>query len=142
MGVFEKGNKAAEKWSEEYAIWVFDEAFNNAIQNDDILCAQDAFFSVELRPTTAHYLIKKFPVLESFKKDIHEAVICRVNSGALKSKMNNAAAIWRMKQLGEKDQQYMQTDNTNKNLNKELTGEEKEHEIKELKKQLDEFSDY
>jgi hypothetical protein len=142
MPKFEIGNKAAEKWSESDAVEAFETALQNTIDNEDVLCVQDAFFSIDMMPNYAHHLVKRFPVLEDYKKAINDKVISRINKGALKNKMNNAAAIWRMKQLGEKDQQYMQSDNTNKNIHRELTGEEKEAEIKEIKKQLDELSDY
>jgi hypothetical protein len=103
---FRKGNKAAEKWTIEEARNALEEAFLNAFKSNDVLCVQDAFFSIDMRPTTAHYLINKFPELEDIKKDINDVVICRVNKGALEGDYNPTAGIWRMKQLGEKDQQF------------------------------------
>ena len=112
MAKFEIGNKAAEKWTEEEARLALEEAFLNAWKSKDILCVQDAFMSIEMRPTTAHYLINKFPVLEDIKKDINDVVISRINKGALEGDYQPASSIWRMKQLGERDTQYQEVNST------------------------------
>jgi len=118
MPRFEIGNKAAEKWTEEDAIKAFEEAYNKTHEDKNILCVQDAFFAIEMRPTTAHYLINKFPVLEDVKKDINDKVISRINNGALKGDYNPTAGIWRMKQLGERDTQYQDHTTKGESLNK------------------------
>jgi len=101
---FKEGNKARETWTLEESRNILEEAFDKTLKDKDVLCVQDSFFAVNLRPTTAHYLIKKFPELEDIKKDINDIVICRVNKGAINNKMNPTASIWRMKQLGERDE--------------------------------------
>ena len=101
---FKPGNKAAEKYDAETARQLLEEAFLNAFKDDKILCVQDAFFSIDMRPTTAHYLIKKFPELEDIKKDINDIIISRINKKALAGDYNATASIWRFKQLGEKDE--------------------------------------
>jgi hypothetical protein len=104
---FKVGNKAAEKWTEEEAVNSFELALELTLKDKDILCVQDAFFAIPMRPTTAHYLMDKFPVLEDIKKDINDRVISRVNKGALEGDYNPTAGIWRMKQLGERDERHI-----------------------------------
>jgi hypothetical protein len=41
--------------------------------------------------------------LQYFKEDIKRLLTARINKGALQGNYNVTAAIWRMKQLGEKD---------------------------------------
>ena len=112
MPIFEEGNKAAEKWTYEEAHAILTKALETTVLDNSVLCVQDAFFAVKLRPTTAHYLIKKFPDLEDIKRDINDRVISRVNKGALEGDYNSTAGIWRMKQLGERDQQYIDQNST------------------------------
>jgi len=99
---FKPHNKAAEHWTEQQAIEVFEAALLNA-DNPNILCTQAAYRQAGIRPSTFHYLLEKFPVLESYKKDIEARIIETVNEGAIKGSFSAAPAIWRMKQLGEKD---------------------------------------
>ena len=135
MPRFEENNKAAEKWTKDEAIKIFDMMFNNARIDNEILCLQDAYFSIPLRGSTFHYLTEKFPVLEKYKKDIQDAIISRINKGGLMGDYNPASAIWRSKQLGEKDTQYQKVDATLDNVTK-LTPEQRARRIEELKQKL------
>ncbi|MCP4987265.1 MAG: hypothetical protein GY928_14800 [Colwellia sp.] len=107
MGEFQEGNKAAEKWTEESAKNLIETMRDNAKNDEGILSLQDAILSVDLYTTSLNYIIDKFPVFENIKKDINDIIIARINRGALKGDYNPTAGIWRMKQLGEKDEKVV-----------------------------------
>jgi hypothetical protein len=117
MAKFEVGNKAAEKWTEEEVHKLFNDMRAKAREDNAILSFQDAILSVDLYSSSTNYLIDKFPVFESIKKDIADIIIARINKNALKGDFNPAASIWRMKQLGEKDTQYQEVKSDVKQTN-------------------------
>ena len=86
----------------------FAEMLKNAETNDEILCLQDAYKSINWRYSKVDYWINKIPSLGKYKKDIQSAIISRINKKALQGEksggFNATASIWRMKQLGEIDQ--------------------------------------
>lgn len=90
----------------------FSEIIKNAKQSEDILCFQDACLSIGWRSSKVEYWTKKIPVFENLKKDIQDIIISRINKNALNNKFNATASIWRMKQLGEKDKQEIESRNT------------------------------
>ena len=99
---FKPSNKDAEKWDEDAAYNLF-ETIRDFAKEKDTLSIQSAFTKANIYSSTFYYLIDKFPVLCSLKKDIDDLIIDNVNHGALTGKYVPAPAIWRMKQLGEKD---------------------------------------
>ncbi len=99
----EQGNKYAEKYEENTARKLFMKGLQYAKSNDDCLSIQDVIIHIDISHSTFYNLCEKFEVLDNIKKDMNDAVIARVNRNALKNKYNSTAAIWRMKQLGEKD---------------------------------------
>ena len=101
---FQIGNKAGEVWSREDVEKLMDDMRTNASNNDDILCLQDAIRSVGLYSSGLNYLLNRFPEFETIKKDIQDVIVCKVNRNALKGDFNPTASIWRMKQLGERDE--------------------------------------
>lgn len=111
MAQFEENNKAAEKWTLEASIEAFEKMLSNAKSDKDILCYNDACQSINMRYTTAEYLCIKHPVLDDFKKDIQMAIVSRINKGSLTGDYVPTPAIWRMKQLGETDQQQINHQN-------------------------------
>lgn len=111
---FQKGNKLASK-SPAIVLRKLKEMYSNSLNDSNILSFQDACFSVGWRPSKIAYWTKKLYVFELFKSDIQNAIISRINKEALKNKFNATASIWRMKQLGEKDQQYQTVDATVEN---------------------------
>ena len=111
MAQFEIGNKAAEKWTLDEVRAIFLQMLENACKDDSILCLQDAIRSVNLYMSSINYLIDKFPVFETLKTDINSVIISRINKGALTGEFNPTAAIWRMKQSGETDQQQINHQN-------------------------------
>lgn len=103
---FKKGNKAAVK-SPKIVIRKFAEMLKNAQSDDDILCFYDACMSISWRHTKVDYWVKKLPVFDTFKKEIQNAIVSRINKKALKGEFNPTASIWRFKQLGERDEKVI-----------------------------------
>lgn len=114
---FKENNKAAEKWTfekaEEFIINLIDYARKN-----DVYTLSEVCYENDQYPFVLDYIVDKFkkdhPVFESYKKALQDALIDKVNRGALKQELSVPASIWRMKQLGEKDTQYQNTDITSK----------------------------
>ena len=100
---FDFGNKAAEKWTLEDSENAFIDIFESAFLNDTILSIQSAYFEVNMLGSTFHYIMKKFPELERYKKDIQDVINARINDKALIGEFNATYSIWRNKQLGEID---------------------------------------
>lgn len=86
----------------------FKEMLENAKNDPEILCFQDACASIGWRDSKVDYWVKKIPTFETLKRDIQNAIIRRVNKGALKGNFNATSAIWREKQLGETDVQQIE----------------------------------
>lgn len=104
---FKNGNKAAKKNPRQVVIKFF-EMLEYAKKDDDVLCFQDACAKINWRDSKVDYWVKKNPVFELLKKDVQNAIIRRINKGALTNKFNSTASIWREKQLGEKDSQNIE----------------------------------
>ena len=108
---FKEGNKVAQK-SPKVVLRKFNEMLENAQNDNDILCFQDACYSIGWRDSKVDYWVNKSAVFEKLKKDIQSAIIRRINKGALTGGYNPTASIWREKQLGETDSQNI--DHTSK----------------------------
>ena len=98
-----KGNKYNQEWTLENATPRFEDALKYAQENDECLCMQDAVAQTGIPTTTFYYLIDNHKELKSIKEDINSEIIRRINKKALQNKFSASPAIWRMKQLGEKD---------------------------------------
>lgn len=109
---FETGNKIACK-SPNIVYRKLRQMYINSCEDDDILSFQDACFSINWRPSKIAYWTSKLHVFELFKKDIQDAIISRINKQALTGNFNPTASIWRMKQLGEKDEQTQNLNSRN-----------------------------
>ena len=105
MPRFEIGNKEAEKWTKETVSEIFGRMLKVAETDDDVLCMQDVLKhqDVKLYRSGLDYLTDKFPEFGKYKRDIQDAIISRVNRGAIKGDFAGTPAIFRMKQLGEED---------------------------------------
>lgn len=114
------GNKYAQKYSEEDATELFIKGLEYAEQNNDCLSLHDAIKQTSIPYSTYDYLAEKHEVLGRIKKDTMIEVLRRINKGALKGDYQPTSSIWRMKQLGEKDENY----NYNKVTEVPLTTEE------------------
>lgn len=131
---FEKGNKHAQEWTLENAEPRFKDALKFAEESDECLCLQDAIFETGIPYSTFYYLADNQPVLEAIKKDIQQAIIKRINRNALWDNFEASPAIWRMKQLGEKDQQYIDQNVTGSTKSEiVVSSKETAEEIKKLK---------
>lgn len=129
----EIGNRYAQQWTEENALPRFEDALKYATEDDDCLCMQDAVAQTGIPITTFYYLVENHKVLKSIKDDIAAQIVRRVNKGAIRDQMAASPAIWRMKQLGERDQQYLeQSGTTTVNTTITVAGEGAKEKIDEL----------
>lgn len=76
------------------------------------LSFQSAIIKAGYRPSVIYNIFNNYPELEDYKKDAMANIIERINEGALEGDYNATASIWRMKQLGERDEKH--TDITTK----------------------------
>lgn len=136
---FEKGNKAAQEWSLENATERFEDSLEFAEEDEKCLSLQDAIYYSGIPYSTFDYLADTHTVLGTIKNNIRQAIIRRINRNALdKNEASPAAAsIWRMKQLGEKDQQYIEQETNVKQKSEIIVATKEEAEI--AKKLIDKF---
>lgn len=99
---FKPGNKMAQK-SPKIVVRKFNQMLENAKNDDEILCFQDACMSVGWRSSKVAYWTAKLPVFENLKKEISAIITARINKNALRGDFNATASIWRMKMLGESE---------------------------------------
>jgi hypothetical protein len=85
----------------------FKEMLYNAENDDTILCFQDACKSINWRDSKVNYWCRIIPIFATLKTDIQNRIISRINKNALNNDFNATSSIWRMKQLGELDQQFI-----------------------------------
>ena len=102
MPQFVIGNKDAEKWNEEESRKLFI-SIRELCTQSNVNSLQDAIIKAGYYSSGFYYLLDKFPVLESIKKDCLDIIVAGVNQSALDGTFNPTASIWRMKQCGEKD---------------------------------------
>jgi hypothetical protein len=106
-----KGNNYASEWTLENALPRFEDALNFTLDDEkNCLCLQEAIMYSGIPSSTFYYLSDNHKVLETIKKKMNDAIIIRVNRGAITGKYKETASIFRMKQLGERDK--MEIDHT------------------------------
>jgi len=127
----EQGNRYAEKHSLEEWEDIFDKVYKRACKGE-YTSLQQAWIKNDVRPSTATWLVKKYKVLASIKKDIGEAIIAVINDRGLEGDYNATCVIWRSKQLGEVDKQEIEQ----KTTTVELTPEERKERIEQLKSKM------
>ena len=117
MPQFKIGNKDAEKWTEDAVYDIFSRMLTVAESDDDVLCMQDVLKHPDIRlyRSGLDYLTGKFPDFGKYIRDIQDAIISRVNRGAIKGEFAGTPAIFRMKQLGEEDRTTVDS-NVNANI--------------------------
>lgn len=103
---FKIGDKAAEKWTLEDATKSMEKVLTSAKAGARSI--QEAILDAGLYSSGFYYLLEKFPILESYKKDVNDIIVNTINKGGLDGDYNPAMSIWRMKQLGEKDKQEIE----------------------------------
>lgn len=116
MPQFTKGHTQSLKYTEEEAVEKFEEVLVQA-KKKDCLSIQEAIINSSLPYSSFYYLLDKFPNLESIKKEIEIHVLARINKGSLTGEYNPTAGIWRMKQLGEKDEKHQDITSGGKEIN-------------------------
>jgi hypothetical protein len=104
------GNKFTQKWEYEDVLSRFEKSLENVLSDSDFLSIQYFIIDTGIPPTTFEYMVDKYDVLGDIKEMVKTVVIARINKKALKNECNATAAIWRFKQLGEKDER---TNNNN-----------------------------
>lgn len=102
-----KENKYAQKYTLEHAMDLFINGLEYAEIDNNCLSLHDAIKQTTIPYSTYDYLAEKHEVLGRIKKDTMIEVLRRINSKALKGEYQPTASIWRMKQLGEKDQSFV-----------------------------------
>ena len=100
-----KGNKHNEKYTLESELPIFEDLLRRA-KEGEFLCIQEAVMLSKYPRHVFYYLCERFVDLDNIKKDINDCIITVINRKALNNQMNSTASIWRMKQLGEKDQSH------------------------------------
>lgn len=135
---FEKGNKYAQEWTLENSLPRFEDALIFAETDETCLSLQDAKFKTGIPSRTFDYLVDNHDVLRLIKQDIMDHIVARVNRMALDkiAPCPASPAIWRMKQLGERDEQHIHsTGSTKQEIT--VTSIEAAKEIEKLKEKFD-----
>lgn len=99
-----KGNRYAQKYTEEELMENFLTALNHAETEKECLSLADAIAVSNMPYSTYDYYAENNKVLGHIKSDTKVAVSRRINKGALKGDFQPASSIWRMKMLGEVEQ--------------------------------------
>lgn len=133
----EYNNKYALKYTEEKATELFIKGLEFAENDKDCLCLSDAIYSTGIAYSTYDYLAEKYNVLGLIKKDTKTEIARRINKGALKGELQPASSIWRMKQLGEKDNSTVR--NINFNNNREISSEDMKKAVDTLAEKENDF---
>jgi hypothetical protein len=133
-----KGNNYAREWTLENALPRFEDALEYARTNEACLCIQDAIAQTGIPYSTFDYLANNQEVLRTIKESIKAEVIRRINRFALDKLTPCPAspAIWRMKQLGERDEQHINTTGTTK-TEISVTSKEAQKEVDKLIKKFE-----
>lgn len=100
----EIGNKYAQEWTLENALPRFEDTLKFALDDEkNCLCMQEAVMQSGIPSRTFYQLSKDHKVLQDIRAEINDAIIIRVNRGAMKGDLKETSSIFRMKQLGERD---------------------------------------
>lgn len=101
-----KGSKLNQKYTKAEVIEIFEGLADLCIAGE-YLSIQECQMHSGMRPRTFYEYAEKYPELEDIKQQMNDAIIANINKGALKGNFNPASAIWRMKNLGERDRQEL-----------------------------------
>jgi sulfur transfer complex TusBCD TusB component (DsrH family) len=130
----QKGNRYAQEWNLENALPRFEDALKFSEEDDKCLCIQDAIFITGIPSRTFYYLAENHEVLQIIKEDIASNIIRRVNKNSLKGEYRDAPAIWRMKQLGEKDESHLDLKSGGQEIKGTTIIVQDQQTVKEIKK--------
>lgn len=101
-GRVKSGSKLNQKYTKSEVIGVFEKLADQCIAGEYFSIQECQMYS-GMRPRTFYEYAEKYPELEDIKQQMNDAIIANINRGALKGDFNPASAIWRMKNLGERD---------------------------------------
>lgn len=101
-GRVQKGSKIAQKYDMDEVTKTF-EMLVERCKDGEFLSIQECTMHSNMNPRTFRYYCKQYPKLNELKEAMNDYIIANVNRMALSGKFNPASAIFRMKQLGEKD---------------------------------------
>ena len=96
------GSKLNQKHSKAEILKIFEQLVVDCVEGE-YLCVQECQVRSGLPRRTFYAYAEKYPELEDLKMTMNDAIIANINRQGLMNKMNPAMAIWRMKNLGERD---------------------------------------
>ena len=99
-----KGSSLNQKYDKEEVFAIFERLAKACIEGE-YLSLQECQMNSGMRPRSFYVYAEKYPELEDLKRQMNDGIIANVNRMGLEGKFNPTAAIWRMKNLGEKDRQ-------------------------------------
>lgn len=129
-------NKYAQEWTLENAQPRFEDALKFAQEDENCLCLQDAIIHSGIPNRTFYYLADTQEVLRTIKQDIHDVIISRINRLALRDQAPASPAIFRMKNLGEIDEQHVVNSGSMRQV-VEVTSKEAAKQLEDLKDRFD-----
>lgn len=97
------GNDYNEIYTLDKEIPIFKGIIADA-KNGKYLSIQEAVMHSPYPRSVFYYLCDKFKDLDDLKKELNDIIIANINRKALENDYNPTASIWRMKQLGERDE--------------------------------------
>jgi len=99
------GNQYFKKWGDDELTDAFLDVLHYAETVKDCIHLVTAIKGF-IPPSTYHLYASKNSALERIKKDTMAIIAERVGTGAMRGEYKETSSIWRMKQLGEKDEKY------------------------------------
>jgi hypothetical protein len=121
IGRFKKGNVYAQVYDMEELTALFLKGLEYAQKTKDCLCLADAIHHTGIPYSTYDWQAEKHAVLGQIKKDTMVEVTRRINKGGLMGDYNPTASIWRMKQLGERDEKYQDVTTKGEKVESQIT---------------------
>ena len=100
-----EGNKYNEKYTLEKEKPIFEDIIERA-KKGEFLSIQEAVMNAPYTRQIFYYLCDRFEDLDSIKEELNDVIVAIVNRNALEGTYNATASIWRMKQLGERDEKH------------------------------------
>ena len=97
-----EGNKYNEIYTLEKELPIFKDIIDKA-KKGEYLSIQEAVMYSPYERCIFYYLCERFEDLNNIKKELNDIIIAIVNRKGLEGEYNATSAIWRMKQLGERD---------------------------------------
>jgi len=110
-----EGNKYNEIYTLEKELPIFQEIIERA-KEGEFLSIQEAVMKAPYSRQIFYYLCDRFKDLDIIKEELNDVIVAIVNRNALEGTYNATASIWRMKQLGERDEKYQDVTSNGKDI--------------------------